>query len=336
MGHRAGWLTLGSGLAGGADVILIPEIPYRVEKIADAIRKRSRSGTNFQHRGRRRGRPPTSRTPRRSARCRSGSGATKDPAERALARAELAALDADHAGNTLRLAAQLEALTGLESRVSILGYVQRGGDALRRSTGCSRPGSAAPPRTWSWPAHFGVMVASRADGTEPVPIEDVAGRRKPVPPDHGWGRRGAPRRDLTRRLSEGRARESRPAATRGTIQPTSAPRRSTWAFSTSCSPTRPSRSSPPPPKALSRPRRADPRARAPHVLGTPIDGPWPDGTRTVTFRDGLLLGCREGFLDDPGRRDHRGWLRRWSTPNPTYGEVLLGPDRARRGGPHCL
>jgi hypothetical protein len=41
MGHRAGWLTLGAGIAGGADVILIPEIPYDVECIADAIRKRS-------------------------------------------------------------------------------------------------------------------------------------------------------------------------------------------------------------------------------------------------------------------------------------------------------
>ena len=47
MGHRAGWLTLGAGIAGGADVILIPEIPYDVEKIADAIRRRSRHGTNF-------------------------------------------------------------------------------------------------------------------------------------------------------------------------------------------------------------------------------------------------------------------------------------------------
>src|SRR5579863_344264 len=47
MGHRAGWLTLGSGIAGGADVILIPEIPYDVEKIAEAVKRRSRHGTNF-------------------------------------------------------------------------------------------------------------------------------------------------------------------------------------------------------------------------------------------------------------------------------------------------
>src|SRR6266446_7978174 len=47
MGHKAGWLTLGSGIAGGADVILIPEIPYDVGKIAQAIRRRSQAGTNF-------------------------------------------------------------------------------------------------------------------------------------------------------------------------------------------------------------------------------------------------------------------------------------------------
>src|SRR5476651_740041 len=47
MGHRAGWLTLGAGIAGGADVILIPEIPYDIAKIADAIRRRSRHSANF-------------------------------------------------------------------------------------------------------------------------------------------------------------------------------------------------------------------------------------------------------------------------------------------------
>ena len=47
MGHAAGWLTLGAGIAGGADVILLPEIPYDVERIAAAIRRRSQLGTNF-------------------------------------------------------------------------------------------------------------------------------------------------------------------------------------------------------------------------------------------------------------------------------------------------
>ncbi|MBT8449788.1 MAG: ATP-dependent 6-phosphofructokinase, partial [Gammaproteobacteria bacterium] len=47
MGHRAGWLTLGSGLAGGADVILLPEIPYQLDKVAESITQRVKHGKNF-------------------------------------------------------------------------------------------------------------------------------------------------------------------------------------------------------------------------------------------------------------------------------------------------
>jgi len=184
MGHRAGWLTLGAGLAGGADVILIPEIPYRVERIADAIRRRSRSGTNFSIVAVAEG----ARNVQDAAAFHAVEerlAAAKKPAEREAAKAELIALDALHAGNTLRLAAELEALTGLESRVSILGYVQRGGtpSGVDRLL-ATRLGSAAADLVHA--GRFGVMVAARADGTEPVPLEDVAGRRKPVPMDHGW------------------------------------------------------------------------------------------------------------------------------------------------------
>ena len=47
MGHNAGWLALGAGLAGGADVILIPELPYDIEVVAEAVRHRQRRGSNF-------------------------------------------------------------------------------------------------------------------------------------------------------------------------------------------------------------------------------------------------------------------------------------------------
>ncbi|MCW1060945.1 6-phosphofructokinase, partial [Streptococcus anginosus] len=47
MGHRAGWLTLGAGIAGGADIILIPEIPYSIESCAASIRRRAENGRPF-------------------------------------------------------------------------------------------------------------------------------------------------------------------------------------------------------------------------------------------------------------------------------------------------
>jgi 6-phosphofructokinase 1 len=184
MGHRAGWLTLGSGIAGGADVILIPEIPYDVESIAAAIKQRSRHGTNFSIVGVAEG--AMSKDDARAL------IAAEKKLERARtlhdkkeAKIELATLDVRHQGNTMRLAKQLEDLTQLESRVTILGYVQRGGtpSAADRLL-ATRLGSACGDLIHE--GVFGVMVAARGDGTEPVPLEKVAGKRKAVPPDHQW------------------------------------------------------------------------------------------------------------------------------------------------------
>jgi 6-phosphofructokinase 1 len=184
MGHRAGWLTLGSGIAGGADVILIPEIPYDVEKISEAIKRRNRSGTNFSIVAVAEG--AMSRDDGRALL------AAEKKLERARtlhdkreAKIELAALEVRHQGNTMRLAKHLEELTQLESRVTILGYVQRGGtpSAADRLL-ATRLGSACGDLINE--GVFGVMVAARGDGTEPVPLEKVAGKRKVVPPDHQW------------------------------------------------------------------------------------------------------------------------------------------------------
>lgn len=184
MGHAAGWLALGAGVAGGADVILIPEIPYRVESVVEAIRARTRRGTNFSIVAVAEGaRERTDAAAYRAAEAR--RAAAKDPAEKEAAVAALATLETAHVGNTLRLAHQLEEATGLESRVTILGYVQRGGtpspvDRLL----ATRLGSAAADLVRE--GMFGVMVAARGDGTEPVSLAEVAGRRKLVPPDHPW------------------------------------------------------------------------------------------------------------------------------------------------------
>jgi ATP-dependent phosphofructokinase / diphosphate-dependent phosphofructokinase len=184
MGHRAGWLALGAGIAAGADVILIPEIPYDVKRIAEAIRTRSQHGTNFSIVAVAEG--ALSRTDARrfnAARTRKVMARTESALLRA--KAELAVLERHHEGNTMRLAMQLERLTGLESRVTILGYVQRGGApsagdrllATRLGTACAQ---------LIQKGHFGIMVAASGEGTQAVPITEVAGKRKAVPLDHPW------------------------------------------------------------------------------------------------------------------------------------------------------
>jgi ATP-dependent phosphofructokinase / diphosphate-dependent phosphofructokinase len=184
MGHRTGWLTLAAGMAAGADVILIPEIPYNVASIAKAIRGRCERGTNFSIVAIAEG--ALSReyaalfreAKAKLARARS---------DRALQRTkfELAELDKQHAGNTMRLSKKLEELTGLECRVTILGYVQRGGtpSAVDRLL-ATRLGAACADLILE--GTFGVMVAARGEGTRPVPLDQVAGRRREVPPDHPW------------------------------------------------------------------------------------------------------------------------------------------------------
>ena len=102
-----------------------------------------------------------------------------------MAKAELRQLDAKHSGNTWRLAAELEEKTGLEARVSILGYVQRGGTpsvtdrllATRLGTECAG---------LIHKGVFGVMVAARGNSVKPVPIESVAGNLKTIPLEHQW------------------------------------------------------------------------------------------------------------------------------------------------------
>jgi 6-phosphofructokinase len=184
MGHRVGWLTLGAGIAGGADVILIPEIPYSVKQVAKAIRRRSQDGLKFSIVAIAEGALSEEYADRfRRAKARKARARSEAALEQR--RAELAELDQHHAGNTLRLSQELERLTGLECRVSILGYVQRGGTpsatdrllATRLGTACA---DLIEDRI------FGVMVASQGDGTGPVPLEQVAGQRKPVPIDHPW------------------------------------------------------------------------------------------------------------------------------------------------------
>jgi ATP-dependent phosphofructokinase / diphosphate-dependent phosphofructokinase len=184
MGHRAGWLALGSGIAGGADVILLPEIPYDIEKVADAIRSRAAGGKPFSIVAVAEGALPLGLAERFHD-LRERKYKALDKQERKQAKTELAALEAKHANHTVTLSHKLEELTGLESRVTILGYLQRGGipSAADRLL-ATRLGTACADLIND--GTFGVMVASRGELAVPVPLVDVAGYKKLVPSDHPW------------------------------------------------------------------------------------------------------------------------------------------------------
>ena len=184
MGHRAGWLTLGAGLAGGADIILIPEIPYTVESVAATIKARTQRGSNFSVVAVAEGARDVDDAADFAAAELLSSSAKTPEAQRA-AKSHLAHVEDLQREHTFKLARELEAATGLETRVTILGYVQRGGTpcAADRLL-ATRLGSAAADLVAR--GEFGVMVAARGEGTEAVPLNEVAGKVKLVPPDHEW------------------------------------------------------------------------------------------------------------------------------------------------------
>ncbi|HBI15304.1 MAG TPA: 6-phosphofructokinase [Desulfobulbaceae bacterium] len=185
MGHNAGWLALGAGIASGADVILIPEIPFSVAKVAQAIQQRMHRGKNFSIVVVAEGAlSDTASAEKEEHEAKPGKETRKEEKLKKICNS-LAQYSVHGNINTLRLSSQLEELTGLESRITILGHLQRGGTpsaadrvlATRLGTACIR---AIEQK------QFGVMVAARGESTELFPLAEVVGLRKTVPPDHPW------------------------------------------------------------------------------------------------------------------------------------------------------
>lgn len=183
MGHNTGWLALGAGLAAGADVILIPEIPYDVDTVAESILRRKAAGSSFSIVAVSEG--AMSEQDKKVLEELEARKEAADPDEEDRIEAELEAFWKDQQRSTERLAQALEELTGLEARVTILGHVQRGGtpSAVDRML-ATRLGTAAVDYVAE--GLHGVLVAVRGEGTEPVPLKEVAGKRKVVPVDHPW------------------------------------------------------------------------------------------------------------------------------------------------------
>jgi 6-phosphofructokinase 1 len=175
---------LGAGLAGGADVILIPEIPYDANKVGEAILERSRGGKRLSIVAVSEGAMSIEDALIYQDLLRTIKKAGNE-AEKAEAEAKLLEFQLGQNGKTMRLAQRLEALTGLESRVTILGYVQRGGtpSALDRLLATELGTSAAALIA---KGVDGVMVSIKGKKTQPVPLEEVVGKRKVVPNGHTW------------------------------------------------------------------------------------------------------------------------------------------------------
>ncbi len=192
MGHNAGWLALGAGVAGGADVILIPEIPYDIDAVAEAIRQRHRRGASFSIVAVSEGAVPRERADAlevaeaelAKAKKARKSGAGSDQ-EIAAARARIDAIHGHLGSDTLALSEELEQRTNLESRVTILGHLQRGGTPSAADRLLATRLGAATVEVIN-EGRFGVMVAARGDAAVPVPLKDIVGKRKSVPLDHPW------------------------------------------------------------------------------------------------------------------------------------------------------
>lgn len=184
MGHRTGWLALGAGVAGGADVILIPEIPYNIDNVAESILERSRGGKNFSIVAVAEG-AISQEGIRKIEKTKKELHGTENKNEILKLKAKLKELDKQYTGKTTEIARALEKITGLESRLTILGHLQRGGTpspadrllATRLGTACAE---------YIQNEQFGIMVAAKGDGAVAVPLEKVVGIRKTVPVDHPW------------------------------------------------------------------------------------------------------------------------------------------------------
>lgn len=160
MGHNAGWLALGASLAGGADVCLIPEIPYDFECIKSALEARRAKGRRFS-----------------IISVAEGATPKKSPKSKGKSRRK-----GDKVYGSDRLARDLEKELDIEARTTTLGYIQRGGvpsptdRLLATQLGITAARLIAEKE-------FGVMVGVKGRQMRAVPLEKVAGKKKVIPAD---------------------------------------------------------------------------------------------------------------------------------------------------------
>lgn len=162
MGRYAGWIALTSGLAGGADVILIPEIPFQIEKVINKINERGQQDKRF-----------SIIVVAEGAKSVGGSVVVKQTVEDSYDPIRLGGI-----GN--QIARQIEEITGKETRVTVLGHLQRGGSptAYDRIL-ATRYGAGSVKLIME--GHFGEMVCLSGTSISSVPLRETAGKMRQVP-----------------------------------------------------------------------------------------------------------------------------------------------------------
>lgn len=165
MGHKVGWLTLYAGIAGGADIILIPEIPYDIDIVVNAIKSRVRSGKNF-----------TILAVAEGAISKEDASLTKKELKDKKKNGPA------HPSVAYALGAQIQEKTGQEIRVTVPGHMQRGGEPCPFDRVIStRLGAAAARMIKN--EEYGFMVALNDSQITKVPLSEIAGKLKTVDPE---------------------------------------------------------------------------------------------------------------------------------------------------------
>jgi phosphofructokinase-like protein len=168
MGRYAGWIALYAGVAGGADVILIPEIPFNYDRVCAKIRERETQGKRFTL-------------------VVVAEGAREKGADFVTSAGQEANREERLGGIGGVVAAELEKRTGKETRNCVLGHLQRGGSPTTFDRAlCSMFGATAVELIAA--GDFGKMVAFTGPGVGAVDIKDAVGRLKAVPPEGNLAR----------------------------------------------------------------------------------------------------------------------------------------------------
>ena len=164
MGHKVGWLTLYAGVASGADIILLPEIPYDVDSITEAIEKRSKAGKGF------------------TILAVAEGAISKEDAKLSKKEYKEKLKNYKYPSVSYEIADMIEKKIGAEVRVVVPGHTQRGGSPCPYDRVlCSRLGSAAAQAIID--EDYGCMIGMVDGKTKRIPLGDVAGKLKTVDPE---------------------------------------------------------------------------------------------------------------------------------------------------------